>query len=85
MTLYLFGAGTYCTFLLFSQFRDRECSKTDLRSWLVIAIASTFWMLVIPISLMEIRTKAKAKLHIKNKDGVAQETARLKEIVIPIQ
>lgn len=61
MTLYLSGAGAYCAFLLFSKFSDQECSKTDPASWLVVAIASTFWIIVIPISLMEIRTKTKAK------------------------
>ena len=61
MTLYLSGAGAYCAFLLLSKFSDRECSKTDPASWLVVAIASTLWIIVIPISLIEIRTKAKAK------------------------
>ena len=59
MTFYLSGAGTYCAFLLFKKFSDRECSKTDLASWLVIAIASTFWIAVIPLSVIEMRTKAK--------------------------
>lgn len=61
MTLYLSGAGAYCTFLLFSKFSDQECSKTDPVSWLVIAIASVFWVIVVPISLIEIRSKAKSK------------------------
>lgn len=61
MTLYLSGAGVYGAFLLLCKFSDQECSKTDLASWLVIAIASTFWMIVIPISLMELSNKAKAK------------------------
>lgn len=61
MTFYLSGAGAYGAFLLFSKLRDRECSKTDLTSWLVIAIASSFWILVIPISLIELRAKRKSK------------------------
>lgn len=61
MTLYLSGAGAYCAFLLLSKFSDRECSKTDPASWLVVAIASALWIIVIPISLIEIRTKAKIK------------------------
>ena len=61
MTFYLSGAGAYCAFLLLSKLRDKECSKTDLTSWLVIAIASTFWLIVIPISLIELRAKAKSK------------------------
>ncbi len=64
MTLYLSGAGVYCAFLLLSKFSDRECSKTDPASWLVVAIASALWIIVIPISLIEIRTKAKAKAQL---------------------
>lgn len=51
MTLYLFGAGAYCTLILLSKFSDQECSKTDPASWLAIAIASALWFIVIPISL----------------------------------
>ena len=61
MTLYLSGAGVYCAFLLLSMFGDKECSKTDLTSWLVLAIASTLWIIVVPISLIEISTKLKQK------------------------
>ena len=59
MTFYLSGVGTYCAFLLFKKFSDRECCKTDLAFWLVIAIASAFWIAVIPLSVIEMRTKAK--------------------------
>ena len=59
MTFYLSGASAYCAFLLLKKFSDRECSKTDPASWLVIAIASTFWIAVIPLSVLEIRAKAK--------------------------
>ncbi len=65
MTLYLFSAGAYLAFLLFSQFRDKECSKTDFKSWLIVTLASALWIFVIPISLIEIRSKAQAKVHIK--------------------
>ncbi|MEM7760467.1 MAG: hypothetical protein AAF298_20405 [Cyanobacteria bacterium P01_A01_bin.40] len=61
MTLYLSGAGAYCAFLLFCKFSDKECSKTDPASWLVVVLASALWMIVIPISFLEIRSKAKAK------------------------
>lgn len=61
MIFYLSGAGVYCAFLLLSMFGDRECSKTDLTSWLVLAIASTLWIVVVPISLIEISTKLKQK------------------------
>lgn len=69
MILYLSGAFIYCAFLLLSKFQDQECSKTDPISWLVIAIASIFWIVVIPISLIELKTKAKkqAKLFRKQK------------------
>ena len=64
MTFYLSGAGAYFAFLLFKKFSDRECSKTDLASWLVIAIASTFWIAVIPLSVLEIRNKAKQQAQL---------------------
>ncbi len=64
MTLYLSGAGAYCAFLLLSKFSDRECSKTDPASWLVVAIASALWIIVIPLSLIEISIKAKAKAQL---------------------
>ena len=59
--LYLSGTIAYGLFLLLSKFNDRKCSKTDPISWLVIAIASSFWIIVIPISLLEIKSKSKAK------------------------
>ena len=58
MTFYLSGASAYCAFLLFKKFSDRD-SKTDPASWMVIAIASAFWIAVIPLSVLEIRAKAK--------------------------
>ncbi|PSB10940.1 hypothetical protein C7B62_07375 [Pleurocapsa sp. CCALA 161] len=85
MTFYLLGAGTYCTFLLLSKFKDRECSKTELKSWGVIAIASTLWIVVIPICLIEIKTQANAKQHSKNKSAIAKTTNQLKEITSSIQ
>jgi hypothetical protein len=61
MTFYLSGAGAYCIFLLYQMFNDQECSKLDRTSWLVIAIASIFWPLVIPLSVREKRAKAEAR------------------------
>ncbi len=61
MTFYLSGVGAYCAFLLLCKFKDRECSKTDPTSWMVVAIASALWIVVMPISLIEIRTKARTK------------------------
>ncbi len=69
MTFYLSGAGAYCFFLLCKMLGDRECSKTDRASWIVIAIASMFWVVVIPISILEVRAKAKAKAKL---DAVAK-------------
>ena len=65
MILYLSGTVAYCLFLLTSKFSDKECSKTDPISWLVIAIASSFWIVVLPISLIELINKSKAKLKSK--------------------
>ena len=61
MTFYLSGAGIYGVFLLLVKFSDKECSKTDPASWLVLAIASALWIVVAPISLIEISTKLKQK------------------------
>lgn len=61
MTFYLSGAGIYGVFLLLSKFSDKECSKSDPASWLVLAIASALWIVVVPISLIEITTKLKQK------------------------
>lgn len=72
MTFYLSGAGAYCAFLLLRKFSDRECSKTDPVSWLAVAIASALWVIVIPISLIEIRTKAKDRQQLS-----ATESANL--------
>ena len=65
MTFYLSGSVAYCAFLLYKMFEDRECSKTDRASWMVIAIASLFWVFVVPLSIVEIRTKAKAKARLE--------------------
>ena len=54
MTFYLSGAGAYCVFLLFKMFSDRECSKTDRASWMLILLASLLWVIVIPISIVNI-------------------------------
>ena len=66
MTFYLSGAGAYCAFLLFKKFSDKECSKTDPVSWAVIAIAATFWIVVIPLSAVELRTKAKQQAQLNS-------------------
>ncbi len=57
MIIYLTGASAYCAFLIFNLFNDKECSNTDSTSWIAVTLASAFWIIVIPISLMEIRRK----------------------------
>lgn len=61
MTFYLFGAGIYGVFLLIIKFSKKDDSKTDPAAWLVLAIASILWIVVVPISLIEIFTKHKQK------------------------
>ncbi len=78
MTLYLFSASTYFTFLLFSQFKDNESSKMDSISWLVIILASALWILVIPISLIEIRSRTQAKVRL-------EETEKAKDLKLNSQ
>ena len=66
MTFYLSGAAAYCIFLLYQMFSDQECSNFgDRTSWTVIAIASIFWPLVIPLSVREKRAKAEAKAKLE--------------------
>ena len=65
LKLYLVVAGAYFAFLLYGKFSDKECSKTNFASWLVIILASALWILVIPISLIEISFKAYAKVHLE--------------------
>jgi len=62
MTFYLIIAGTYCAFLIYMMSQDQKCSNFDVGSWLVIAIASLLWMIVIPISILEIFKKKSVQL-----------------------
>ena len=64
MTFYLSGIGAYCLFLILKMFSDQECSKTDRASWMVIAIASVFWIIVIPLSIIELHSKTKVKAEL---------------------
>ncbi len=61
MTLYLSGAVAYCIFIIYKMFSERECSKIEGISWIVITIAFLFWVIVIPISIIEIQSKTKVK------------------------
>jgi RsiW-degrading membrane proteinase PrsW (M82 family) len=74
MLFYLSGAGVYCIVLLLNKFKYQKGLKTTPISWLIIFMASTFWLVAIPISLLEIITKGKAKPYGRGKSGVAQET-----------
>lgn len=74
MTFYLFGAGGYCAFLLLLIFKNKQNLQTTPRLWLIILIASTFWVLVIPISLLEMIIKGKSKPYGRGESGIAQET-----------
>lgn len=80
MTLYLSGAGAYCAFLLLCKFKDRECSKTDPTSWIIVAIASAFWIVVMPISLIEIRTKASIKARTAKHDAMVKSVNSVKNL-----
>ena len=84
MTFYLSGAGAYCLFLLFNKFSDRECSKTDPRSWLVLIVASTFWVIILPISLIELTAKTKNKRS-QNFDSETVEESSLRIDTMTIQ
>ena len=84
MTFYLSGAGAYCLFLLFNKFSDRECSKTDPKSWLVLIVASTLWIIIFPISLIELTAKAKNKPS-QNFDSETVEDSSLRIDTMTIQ
>ena len=84
MTLYLSGTVAYGLFLLVNKFRDRECSKTDPVSWLVIAIASTLWVVVLPISLLEIKSKSRAKSQLPEQAKTTQEDTSYVEATISV-
>jgi hypothetical protein len=74
LKIYLFVAGLYCLWLLFNTLKDQKNSKTTPLSWLIIFVASTLWTVTIPISLLEIIIKSKAKPYGRGKSGIAHET-----------
>ncbi|MBE9043854.1 hypothetical protein IQ255_05450 [Pleurocapsales cyanobacterium LEGE 10410] len=74
IVFYLSGAGAYLFFLLVKFLGDSESDLRDVTSWLVIAIASSLWFVVIPISLWEIKSKAKSNTTpTKSKTGSKAE------------
>ena len=66
MTLYLFIAGAYFTFLLFGMLSDPQCSKVDRTSWFILITASAFWIVIIPLSLLEIWSDVRANERTAN-------------------
>lgn len=77
MTFYLFGAGAYCTFLVLLMLKEQQNLQAASKEWIVIVIASALWVIVVPISLLEIITKAnrvRAKADGRGKSIIAQET-----------
>ena len=65
MAFYLIGAGAYCAVLISMMIKDQKCSNFDLGSWIVIAIASLLWIIVIPVSILEKFGKDKAEQESK--------------------
>ena len=61
MIFYLSGAGLYGAFLLFNLLGDRECPNSDATSWIAIVIASSLWVVTVPLSLLELSSKAKKR------------------------
>ena len=80
MLFYLSGAGAYCAYLIFNLFNDKECPNTDSTSWIVIALASAFWIVVIPISLMEMNSKLKSQDQVENTANLLANEAKTEQI-----
>ena len=73
MTFYFSGTAGYAIFLIYRMFQDKECSKTDFLSWTIIAIASLLWVVVIPISIIEIQTKARNNIFQKIESELSEQ------------
>ena len=84
MVFYFSGAAAYGIFLVYRMFQDRECSKTDMTSWTIIALASLFWVVVIPISIAELRSKIKAKNKAERTNLPQQNRSETKSINSPL-
>ena len=84
MVFYFSGATVYGIFLIYRMFQDRECSKTDMTSWTIIALASMFWIVVIPISIIELRSKIKAKNKDKHTNLAQKNKSEAKSINSPL-
>jgi hypothetical protein len=53
LILYFATASWILLILLHAFFTDRAIAKTDRVSWVVMLLAATFWIVVLPISLLE--------------------------------
>ncbi len=58
---YASGSIVYLAFLVIRLTKDLDTSNNDHKSWQVIAIATLLWPVVIPLSYLELRSKAKAR------------------------
>lgn len=58
MTVYFSGAAVLFSIYMAAFLRDTTTSKGDVASWIVIAIATLFWPITLPISLKELTPKA---------------------------
>ena len=61
MTFYLYVAAIYFAWLIYQMLMDRNCSNWDLGCWITIAIATLLWVIVIPVSILEIFSKDKVR------------------------
>ncbi|WP_036485678.1 hypothetical protein [Myxosarcina sp. GI1] len=64
LPLYLFGACSYFSFLLVLIVEDKESSLKDPIHLTVALLASIFWFIVIPRSLLELKAKADKKAEV---------------------
>jgi hypothetical protein len=58
MTVYFSGAALLFSIYMTAFLRDSSTSKSDVASWIVIAIATLLWPITLPISLKELTPKA---------------------------
>ncbi|HEY9640843.1 MAG TPA: hypothetical protein V6C57_10185 [Coleofasciculaceae cyanobacterium] len=69
VALYLTVALLVFCLLLSGFLWDDSVSRTDKRSWWVIVLGATFWLIVIPVSIAEVVYK-----RLKPKDQVQEQS-----------
>lgn len=74
LSIYLFIACSYFSFLILLIVRDRESSLKDSIHLKVAIIASIFWPVVIPVSLLELKLKSKVKPDANNAKKLSKHT-----------